>query len=380
MLSALVQGEAAIVALVVTLSLVAVQLAAQSYSARVIEVFRRTPDLWILMGIYSVAIFYGLGVLKLINQDNISDFEIYISSAYYFGIFAFVALVPYMLKMFEMLKPSTVIDMLAEKITKENILSSIDKEKPEKDPILPIIDIVRGSMMKYDTETVIDGLNVIGESTSCIFENETLSEDEEKEISEHVFNHLTRVGKLAISREDEVSTQQVITNLGENGITAAEQELKEAVWEAIRNINFIGTSAAENKLEASTEKTASYLEQIGKASVEKNLKIKSKEAGCWEAIYLKEIGVKAAEYKMENAVNVVLDSLGGLGSEAAKHNLKNTTLKIIAFIVDVRMEAAKKQLEGTKTTAVDALRWILSESNGELEINQKIKEAFEKLK
>ncbi len=48
MLSALVQGEAAIVALVVTLSLVAVQLAAQSYSARVIEMFRRTPDLWAL--------------------------------------------------------------------------------------------------------------------------------------------------------------------------------------------------------------------------------------------------------------------------------------------------------------------------------------------
>lgn len=38
MLSALVQSEAAIVALVVTLSLVAVQLAAQSYSARVIDV------------------------------------------------------------------------------------------------------------------------------------------------------------------------------------------------------------------------------------------------------------------------------------------------------------------------------------------------------
>jgi len=70
MLSALVQSEAAIVALVVTLSLVAVQLAASSYSARVIEVFRRTPDLWILMGIYGIAIFYGLGVLKMIERAN----------------------------------------------------------------------------------------------------------------------------------------------------------------------------------------------------------------------------------------------------------------------------------------------------------------------
>lgn len=70
MLSALIQSEAAIVALVVTLSLVAVQLAAQAYSARVIEVFSRAPDLWILMGIYGIAIFYGLGVLKMIETAN----------------------------------------------------------------------------------------------------------------------------------------------------------------------------------------------------------------------------------------------------------------------------------------------------------------------
>lgn len=91
MLSALVQSEAAIVALVVTLSLVAVQLAAQSYSARVIEVFRRAPDLWILMGIYGIAIFYGLGVLKLIERANpqlcaeeyicLSNLEGYVSGA-----------------------------------------------------------------------------------------------------------------------------------------------------------------------------------------------------------------------------------------------------------------------------------------------------------
>ena len=57
MLSALVQSEAAIIAIVVTLSLVGVQLAAQSYSVRVVEVFRKTPDLWILLLIYGVAIF-----------------------------------------------------------------------------------------------------------------------------------------------------------------------------------------------------------------------------------------------------------------------------------------------------------------------------------
>lgn len=43
LLSALVQSLAAVIALVITLSLVAVQLAAQSYSARVIDVYKRTP-------------------------------------------------------------------------------------------------------------------------------------------------------------------------------------------------------------------------------------------------------------------------------------------------------------------------------------------------
>ncbi len=117
MLSALVQSEAAIVALVVTLSLVAVQLAAQSYSARVIDVFRRTPDLWILMGIYGIAIFYGLGVLKLIERANpalnsLSNLEGHVALSYYLGVFAFVALVPYIWKTLDLLKPSIVINML----------------------------------------------------------------------------------------------------------------------------------------------------------------------------------------------------------------------------------------------------------------------------
>jgi uncharacterized membrane protein len=195
MLSALIQSEAAIVALVVTLSLVAVQLAAQSYSARVIEVFRRTPDLWILMGIYGVAIFYGLGVLKLIEKVNpqvsgMSNLEGHVAFSYYIGMFAFAALVPYIWNTLELLKPSSVISMLAERITKKNILiinedileredlvrSTIDSEK---DSIQPIIDIVHGSMIKHDFETVRDGLREIEKRVYYIIENEAIEKKEE---------------------------------------------------------------------------------------------------------------------------------------------------------------------------------------------------------
>ncbi len=125
LLSALVTSEAAILAIVVSLSLVAVQLAASSYSARVIEVFRRTPDLWILIGIYGVAMFYGLGVLKLIERANpqmnsLSNLEGHIAFSYYLGVFAFVALVPYIWNTLGLLKPSTVINILSKRITKQN--------------------------------------------------------------------------------------------------------------------------------------------------------------------------------------------------------------------------------------------------------------------
>lgn len=118
------------------------------------------------MGIYGIAIFYGLGVLKLIEKANpalnsLSNFEGHISLSYYLGVFAFVALIPYIWNTLEMLKPSVVINILAKEINKKNILATVQEDREEmkdgitsfsysrgfprveKDPILPIIDIVR---------------------------------------------------------------------------------------------------------------------------------------------------------------------------------------------------------------------------------------------
>ena len=61
LLNTLVNSEAGIFAIVVTLSLIAVQLAATSYSARVIDLFMRNPDPWVLMVIYIAAWFTAFG-------------------------------------------------------------------------------------------------------------------------------------------------------------------------------------------------------------------------------------------------------------------------------------------------------------------------------
>lgn len=52
------------------------------------------------MGIYGIAIFYGLGVLKMIENPQVgrlSNLEGYVAFSYYLGVYAFVSHNPWML-------------------------------------------------------------------------------------------------------------------------------------------------------------------------------------------------------------------------------------------------------------------------------------------
>jgi uncharacterized membrane protein len=217
MLSALVQSQAAIVAIVITLTLIAVQLTASAYSPRVIDIFKKNPDMWILLGCYGVSIFYGLFVLKLVegtegevvSQSAIwslgsvpISFEFCVSLAYWLGVFTFVMLFLYLWNIIGLLKPENVIKRLAVEITKAKILN------PKEDPFQPIMDIIHGSIMKYDLETTRVGLKKVTKQVI-----EIIDSDGEEKISECFRGHLTRASRLAISREDEESTAEVIKSL-----------------------------------------------------------------------------------------------------------------------------------------------------------------------
>jgi hypothetical protein len=325
MLSALIQSEAAIVALVVTLSLVAVQLAAQSYSARVIEVFRRAPDLWILMGIYGIAIFYGLGVLKLIEMTNpqlcnkdficLSNLEEHIAFSYYLGVFAFVALVPYIWNTLELLKPSSVINMLAEKITKKNllineeILEREDLNRPiidsEKDPIQPIIDIVHGSMIKHDFETVRYGLRKIENCVYNMIENETFEETDEIRIL-YLFEHLERIGVLAVNMHDEYSVNAVLDTIFVLGKLAAKKRLEIITINAMISLKKIGNITAQQKLDDTTFWVIDDLGEIGLVASEQELvKASRMVVNCLQDILkiAKENELEKTKKEAENYIN-----------------------------------------------------------------------------
>lgn len=76
-LSALIQSESAIVAVIVSLSLVAVQLTASSFSFEITKIFRDSEDLWMILTSYIGTIVFSLFVLQMINKSFSSGFDIF---------------------------------------------------------------------------------------------------------------------------------------------------------------------------------------------------------------------------------------------------------------------------------------------------------------
>jgi hypothetical protein len=375
MLSALVQSQAAIVAIVITLTLIAVQLTASAYSPRVVDIFiKKQPHMWILLGLYAISIFYGLIVLKLLEKTTgsyecqcgfwsyfsiSSQIECRISFAVLLGVFTFSALGPYIWCITNLLKPESIIKQLALKITSKNI----SNQKEEKDPIQPITDIISRSIMNHDFETRRMGLEIL---TGRIMKYVVLNDEEIN--PKRFYKHLQELAKLAVSVADEESIKSVITKLKEFGEFTAKNKLEKATEQAVEALEAVGKAAAKRDFGGATEQAAEALEAVGKAAVVEvkdsigigeaavNKGKKLKVAALYAVVSLGAVGEAAANKgeKLEKATEQVALSLGFVGEAAADvgKELENMTERTAKVLGNVGTIAAKKRLEGaTKRTA-----------------------------
>jgi hypothetical protein len=442
MLSALVQSQAAIVAIVITLTLIAVQLTASAYSPRVVDIFKNNPGMRILLLLYGTSVFYGLIVLRLVEGNKgelvsqsviwslgplFMSLEWCIHLALLLGILAFVALVPYISYIIDLLKPENIIKQLASKITKDVFLkpllfsmesdfakklkdgpidnlvkmefnknneqplsdkakvSTIDEKHWEivdgeerykienteiklniyhnsrKDPIQPIVDIIRGSIRKYDFETTRVGLSAVTDQViNEIYPN--CAED----ISNSFCTRLQGVGKLAASITDEESTVEVIENLERFGKDTAGNKLEVATKEAATSLEAVGIAAVRKgtKLEDAVKKAVQALGTVGKTAVENNLGDVTMES----AKSLGAIGVAAAEKgkELKEATKQVAKSLGIVGTVATekgktlddtiKKELEKAIKQAVVSLEDVGKAAANNKLDEATEQAASSLK------------------------
>ena len=350
LLSALVQSQAAIVAIVVTLTLVAIQLVVSSYSLRAIDMFKKIPMWWFLT-CYGASIFYGLFVLGLIREDVplsefISSYPISLESciyfAYWFGFVTFALLIVYMGEIFIFLEPSNIIERLSDNISKEKISKHIksleehkkDRTKPiEEDPVQPIVDIIRSSLIKHDFATTSSGINKI---TNRAIE---VMNPDEHEISKHFCNHFERIGKLAVNRGDEESVIEVIKNLEAFGESAAKRESVVTIANVAKCIRSVGKTAAGKRYADATRQAILCIRSVGKTATE-----------------------NSTGNSLDSAVYQVARSIGAVGLSAEENELRDEVWQAARSLVLVRIFVEGKRFEEAKQQAFECLARLATSS------------------
>ena len=372
MLSALVQSQAAIVAIVVSLTLIAVQLTASAYSPRVIDIFKKNPDMWILLGVYAVSIVYGLLVLKMTLAEDPSQItvltildtpvslEICISFVYFLAAFSFLILFLYMENIFVLLKPENIINRLAVDVTKENLLNS------EEDPIQPIMDIVHGSIMKYDIATTRIGLKAV---TNRMIE--IIDSSKEKEISERFCDHLARVSRLAISREDEEAALEVVNNLGKFGVSSTEKGLAGAASTAVEFIAAAGVNAAKKGLVLTAWQAVDSLEAVGEVAAEEG----HGGIAVHVARYLGNFGLSAAE-EDKGIIKKIAWTLESVGKKFVEYELEEATKQAAQALANLTLVRE----ETVKAAIIDYESELKNEDRAALKFIKIYEQKFEELR
>ncbi len=265
LLSALIQSEATIIALVITLTLVAVQLTSSSYTPRVANIFSNSPHMFLLLGIYIISIAYSAILLQLLNgiEGNVATpMELWISWAYWLTIFLAIALIPYIYYILELFRPETIIKRMSISLTKETIL-----QKVNNDFLISIFDITHNSIMKYDTATIRYGLNLVTmQINNQVSGKNTL--DENSEIVKVYCAHLERCARQAIDLHDEEMLSIILDQFERVGTHCAKNKFDNPTWQIITIISEVEKLIAVTDIPGSLNRVRELIRSIGKISIE----------------------------------------------------------------------------------------------------------------
>jgi hypothetical protein len=323
-LSALISSAAAIFAIVVSLSLIAMQLAAQSYSVRIIDIFLKEPYFYRLFCIYSAVILMGLSISIVLDDKSFSNIYIFIplTILLFMAVLMFFSLKFYIQNVLNLLKPITIINLLSEKITKESILNINSAD--ENDPIQPITEIIINSRNRNDEGTVRDGLNILGIRIADILnalDPNDFKNDQEYQAAAVIFSHIYLIGDLALLNNDQYASVNVIRVLKLIGERSAERAFGAIAFNAENTIYNLSEMAAKKRFGNMIKISTDAILQIGVKASEHNPKLDY--ISQFSAAYIGRICIRAAKHRLDYEANDIAKLLGGLGTTFVTKNLNN---------------------------------------------------------
>jgi hypothetical protein len=370
-----VQGEAAILAIIISVTIFAVSTS-QSYSPRIVDIFLdkdRVPHFWSLLAIYIFALIHGIFILKFIKTENsyvLSNLQTSIWIACSLGVIAFLSLIKYIPNILTTLKPSSIIEALANEIEIGSILyKSTESESvrlliapdtslPKNSPIGPIIDIVNSSIVNNNNEIAIHGLGSIEKQMIRIVKEQTLDDEQYKGISQTFRDKFATIGFFCIEQNNheviaqitrtmvsfELSIFEIIHDfenmqdciiLLENlASTAIEQDKELVLSQILKSMVIMGTnlSTLESNIK-SLERLIESFKKITMYAIDNNKDMFG--AKCAQAIMAFGVDVFSLMY-IDVFAEKLRETLESLGMYATRLEKKSTSFKVVLSLLRIR--------------------------------------------
>ncbi|MDD1745015.1 MAG: DUF2254 domain-containing protein, partial [Candidatus Methanoperedens sp.] len=281
LLSAMAQALAAILAIVIGFSFVAVQLSAQIGSPRVFDLILKDRALWLLLVIYGFSISYDLLLLRILPEKNIDNMFLVssINFSIFLTFFSFMSLFPYAYNTIERLKPEKIIQGII-KIKYDN------EEALKRDVILPIVDIMNKAIQANDPHTLKVGLDELEKLNVDVVKSSKIDSLYKLEIAKYYSGKISRLIDTSFNLNDEDSVIEIVDSL----------------------------------------------ENIGEKSIEmrwSEVPVSEKEKIKREGLYRGEVGVGGKTDNYDRIVSEIKTVLNGAGNKAIKRKMSRATKSVL---------------------------------------------------
>ncbi len=358
LLSSIIQSQAAVISIVVTLTLVAVQLTSTAYSSRVIDIFKRHPSMWHLIFFYIFSMILTAATLgKLTGNDFIKrDYILFLT---YFVVIIFLilllAIVPYIRDTLTFLKSSTLLESLADLIGEEAIDEKID-------PFQSIFDIIYGSIRNSDFTTMNAGLEAVQKKYSELL-TKNPSQHYVTYISSKYFEDLQRVAIQLLNYGEEGTALQIIKYFENDAMANFQSGNIDVLGTIVTSIGKVGKYAAENKSEAVVHESIAVTSLIARniARLGDMRKLEEMEVvffGCVHAIGTIEL-VSLSNYAGHVKVRYGIDVIEDLCLFASEQDLIfSAATSMIENLVSLAYRAVELQNIFILNRVISALRKI----------------------
>jgi len=263
-------------------------------------------------------------------------------------------------------------------ITRDNILITVQStgtRKHDRDPTQPIVDIIRGSIMRGLLGPSIFGLEagsirIIGEIGECAISKgiEVPIEDILRRLFEYydilqlrgyeimkmtIIDAISRIGSAAAAQGIESIPPRSGDMLGIIGASAVRDKDRSAITEISTALFIIGKGSAANSLESSVKQTALKLRDIGVAAMQNDMAQEAKQI----VSYLEVQGTIAASNKLELGTEQAIWSIKDIGLAYGYQHMETGINASLSALENIGMESSSKKLDD----AVGQTLWSLKE-------------------